>query len=188
MSHFIVLLLLTLPLMGAAQSVPDTRQTDVLTKGQLLLGVSVGSGYKGNKPTTQSITPRIQYFLADGWSVSAEGRYLKANSLYDFTYLGAGLSTRYYFIREKNLALFTQLGAVYGQSKYERFDPTDYLATMNGVKNSNWQTSAGLGIHYKVGKRWSVEAMGERNWLQASYLTPAYNRWQASIGINYHLR
>jgi hypothetical protein len=179
--------LLGLPLLGAAQAGSDTGQPDFLTKGQLLLGVSVGAGYKGSKPTTQSITPRIQYFLADGWSVAAEGRFLKASSLYNFTYLGAGLSTRYYAVRTKHLALFGQLGAVYGQSKYNRFDPVDYLATMNGVRNNNWQTNAGLGVQYRVGKRWSVEAVAERSWLQASYLTPAYNRWQASIGINYHL-
>ncbi|WP_080240223.1 outer membrane beta-barrel protein [Spirosoma rigui] len=188
MRHFVLLLALVLPRLSVAQSAPDAGNPNFLAKGQVVVGLSVGSGYKGNKPETRSLIPRLHYFLADGWSVAVEGRYLKATSLYDFTYLGAGLSTRYYVVRGKHLAVFAQLGALYGQSTYHRFDPTDYLATMNGVRNSNWQTSAGLGVQYRAGKRWSIEAQAERNWLPASYLTPAYNRWQAGIGLNYHLR
>lgn len=167
---------------------PDKHQQDLLGKGRVNVGVSAGQGYKGSYSTTNFYSPRIQYFLADAWSVALEGRYLKSASFYPFTYLGAGLSTRYYFLRGNRFALFAQLGAAYGQSKYEKFDPVDVPASINGIRNNNWQTNAGLGAHYRLGKRWSLEATAERSWLQSSYLTPAYNRWQASIGINYQLK
>ncbi|AKD55608.1 outer membrane beta-barrel protein [Spirosoma radiotolerans] len=188
MRRYSVLLFLTLPLVGRTQVLTHDKQQDLLGKGHLSVGISAGQGYRGNYSTTNYFVPRIQYFLASGWSVAFEGRYLKSNSYYPFTYLGAGLSTRYYFFRGSRLAIFAQLGAVYGQSKYDKFDPADYIASINGIRNNNWQTNAGLGAHYRLGKRWSVEATFDRSWLQSSYLTPDYNRWQASVGINYRLK
>jgi outer membrane scaffolding protein for murein synthesis (MipA/OmpV family) len=173
---------------GKSQILPNAKQQDLLGKGHLNVGFSVGQGYKGSSSTTTYYGPRIQYFLADGWALALEGRYLKSNSYYPFTYLGAGLSTRYYFLRSNRFAVFAQLGAMYGQSNYDKYDPVDPFRSMDGVRNNNWQTNAGLGIHYRLGKRWSLEATAERSWLQSSYLTPAYNRWQASVGINYRLK
>ncbi|GAB4052882.1 outer membrane beta-barrel protein [Spirosoma litoris] len=184
----IVLFGILLPLLGFAQMVPNKHQNDFLGKGHVHVGFSLGQGYKGSSSTTTYYVPRIQYFLADGWSVALEGRYLTSNSFYPFTYLGAGLSTRYYFLRGNRFALFAQLGATYGRSKYDKYDPIDPFASMNGIRNNNWQTNAGLGAHYRLGKRWSLEATAERSWVESSYLTPAYNRWQASIGISYRLK
>jgi len=166
----------------------------LLGKGHLAVGISAAQGYKGSRQTTISFNPRMQYFLADGWSVALEGRYLKSTSSdfpnsFPFTYVGAGLSTRYYFLRGSRFALFAQLGASYGQSKYNRYEPLDPYTTMNGgVRNNNWQTNAGLGAHYRLGKRWSLEVTAERSWLPSSYLTPDFSRWQASIGLNYRLK
>ncbi|WP_461150457.1 outer membrane beta-barrel protein [Spirosoma pulveris] len=188
MKYCVVLIGLFFPLLGFAQINPDRHQLDLLGKGHLHVGLSAGRGYKGSYSTTNVYTPRIHYFLADGWSVALEGRYIQSNSFYSFSYLGAGLSTRYYFLRSGRFALFAQLGAAYGQSKYDKYDPADPAAYRNGIHNNNWQTSAGLGAHYRLGKRWSLEATAERSWLQSSYLTPDYNRWQTSIGINYWLK
>ncbi|MBC3785682.1 outer membrane beta-barrel protein [Spirosoma utsteinense] len=193
MKRCVLLLGLFLPLFGSAQTVFDEHQRDLLGKGRLNVGISAGQGYKGSRPTTIFYSPKIQYFLADGWSVTLEGRYLKTTSSdylssFPFNYAGAGLSTRYYFLRGNRFALFAQVGALYGQSNYDRFEPTDPFSTMNGIHNMNWQTNAGLGAHYRVGRRWSVEATVERSWLPSSYLTPDYNRWQAGIGINYRLK
>lgn len=194
MKRYVLLLSLFLPLFGSAQATLDEHQRDLLGKGHLAVGVSVGQGYKGSRQTTTSFSPRIQYFLADRWSVALEGRYLKSTSSdfpysFPFSYVGAGLSTRYYFLRGRRLALFAQLGALYGQSKYDRYEPSDpYTTIKGGARNNNWQTNAGLGAHYRLGKRWSLEATAERSWLPSSYLTPDFNRWQASIGLNYRLK
>lgn len=193
MRWHLVLLYVALPLVGTTQSLPNDKQNDLLGKGHWNVGFSAGQGYKGSRQTTTSFSPRLHYFLADGWSVALEGRYVKATSSdfprsYPFRYAGAGLSTRYYFLRGNRFALFAQLGALYGQSKYDRYDPIDPYATMHGVRNSNWQTNAGLGAHYRLGKRWSLEATAERSWITSSYLTPDFSRWQASVGINYRLR
>lgn len=183
----LLLLYLILPLVGRTQTLTNNKQQDLLEKGHVIVGISVGQGYRGTYPVTNYISPRIQYFITDGWSIAVEGRFLKANSVYDLTYVGGGLSSRYYFLRGNRFAVFAQLGGVYGQSKYDRFDPSD-IRSLNGTRNNNWQTNAGLGVHYQLGKRWSLEAVAERSWLQSSYLTPDYNRWQASIGINYQLK
>lgn len=193
MKRCVLLLGLFLPLLGSAQTVPDKHQRDLLGKGHLAVGVSAGQGYKGSRQTTTSFSPRIHYFLADGWSVALEGRYLKSTSSafpysFPFSYIGAGLSTRYYFLAGNRLALFAQLGVLYGQSKYDRYEPTDPYTTMNGIHNNNLQTNTGVGAHYRLGKRWSLEATAERSWLPSSYLTPDFNRWQANIGINYRLK
>jgi outer membrane protein assembly factor BamA len=188
MKQIVLLSILMLPLLATAQVQVNEKQQDLLGKGNMGVGISVGQGYRGNYPTTNSITPSVHYFLANGWSIALEGRYLKANSVYDFTYLGAGLSTRYYFLRGNRFALFAKLGVVYGQSNYHKWDPTDVEASLKDIPNANWQTNAGLGVLYRLGKRWSIEAVAERSWLPSSYLTPDYNRWQASIGINYRLR
>lgn len=193
MKRYVLLLGLFFPIIGSAQTVFNEHQRDLLGKGHLGVGISAGQGYKGSRQTTTSFSPRIQYFLADGWSVALEGRYLKSTSSnfpysFPFSYIGAGLSTRYYFLRGNKFALFAQLGALYGQSKYNRYEPADPSSTINGVRNNNWQTNAGLGAQYRLGKRWSLEATAERSWLPSSYLTPNFTRWQANIGLNYQLK
>ncbi|GAB3957225.1 hypothetical protein GCM10028805_49320 [Spirosoma harenae] len=194
MKRCVVLLSLFFPLLGSAQTVFDEHQRDLLDKGHVAVGISAGQGYSGSRQTTTSFSPRLHYFLADGWSVALEGRYLQSTSSefpysFPFRYVGAGLSTRYYFLRGNRFALFAQVSAVYGQSTYDRYEPADPYTTMKGgARNTNWQTNAGLGAHYRLAKRWSVEATAERSWLPSSYLTPDFSRWQASIGLNYQLK
>ena len=188
MKHFLALLGLALPMLGAAQSLSGDKQQNLLGKGHLNVGIHVGQGYQGSYPTTNFVSPSVQYFIADGWSVAVEGRFLNAMSLYDLTYLGGGLSSRYYVLRKKRFAVFGQVGAIYGQSRYHKWEPMDIEASLKAIPNANWQTSAGLGAHYRIGKRWSVEAVAERSWLAATYLTPSYNRWQVSAGIRYWLK
>ena len=195
MKRYVLTLYLFLPFAGAAQSVVgDEKQQDLLGQGHLSIGISVGGGYRGTYPNINYITPRIQYFLKDGWSIAAEGNYLKSESA--FTYVGAGLSSRYYFLRRKRLALFAHLGASYGKSDYNSslskpaFDPNNRQSRIN----NNWQLNAGLGAHYRLGKRWTVEAVAGRSWLQNlnpplySFIPADYNRWQVSVGISYRLK
>ncbi|MBD2755442.1 outer membrane beta-barrel protein [Spirosoma sp. BT704] len=192
MRLYVCLLCLILPFATRAQT--NDHQQDLLGRGHINVGVRIGQGYRGTYPTTTYVSPQLHYFITDGWSVALEARYLVSN-VYpqtvdkpDYRLKGGGLSTRYYLLRGKRLAMFAHAGASYGQStlrmKSDAPAGTGYT----------WQTEVGLGAHYRVGKRWSVEAMVGRSWSRNSnggyYLTPPddFNRWQASVGINYRLK
>jgi outer membrane scaffolding protein for murein synthesis (MipA/OmpV family) len=195
MRRYLLLFCLAIPMVGRTQTLSNDKQQDLLGKGRITIGFSVGQGYRGTYPTTTYLSPRIQYFITDGWSIAAEGRYLGSN-VYpqtvdkpDYRLLGGGLSTRYYVLRGKRFAVFSHIGAVYGQSTFR--GKSDAPATYS----RSWQTEIGLGAHYRLGKRWSLEAMGSRSWLSNSttissgFLPPSdFNRWQVSIGINYRLK
>ncbi|GAB4036171.1 porin family protein [Spirosoma gilvum] len=195
MKRYGVLLCLILPLLGKAQSLTHPKQKDLLGKGHLIIGVRAGQGYRGTYPTTTFASPHIQYFIIDGWSIAAEGRY-QMSTIYpqsvdkpDYRLRGGGLSTRYYFLRGKRFTLFAHLGANYGQSTLRM--KSDAPATISRT----WQTELGVGTHYRVGKRWSIEAMAGRSWANNTssnsyFLSPPddFNRWQVSIGINYQLK
>ncbi|GAB3786074.1 hypothetical protein GCM10028818_48850 [Spirosoma horti] len=199
MKRYVLLFGLFLPLLASAQTVFDQHQQDLLGKGHLTVGVEVGQGYRGGGyPIITHIAPRIQYFILDGWSVAVEGRYLQSNVLRyvpnkaDYKFLGGGLSTRYYFLRGKRVAIFAQLGTVYGRNDFNPMPPNPYSQS---VYSTNWQTNAGLGVHYRISKRWALEAMGSRSWLNTPLLglqgytpDPNFNRWQFSVGISYRLK
>lgn len=187
MKRYAVFLSLFFLCVAFAQSSADDKQHDLLGQGRVQVGVSVGGGYGGYVGVTSQVTSRIQYFLKDGWSIMAEGRYTKIAP--DFTYVGGGLSTRYYFLRGQRFALFGQLGATYGQSIYcsvERASP--YQTLTSDRQTGGWQANTGLGAHYRLGKRWSLEATVERTQFQKASVIPDFSRWQGSVGINYRIK
>lgn len=186
MKRYVLLMSLVLPVYGFAQSSPDAHQQDLLGQGHILVGVNAGGGYGSGIGTVSQITPRIQYFLKDGWSIAAEGRYVNTGA--QFRYFGGGLSTRYYFLRSTRFALFGQVGATYGQRTYSRTEPTNPYQTLSGFKGNTWQANAGLGAHYRLGSRWSVEAMVERSQFQKASLSSDKSGWQGSVGINFRLK
>ncbi|WP_338869909.1 porin family protein [Spirosoma sp. SC4-14] len=193
MKKYLFVVGLVLPLAGKTQTLIDDKQQDLLGRGHVNIGVSVGQGHRGTYPTTNYLSPRVQYFIANGWSIAAEGRYVVSN-IYpqtvnkpDYRLLGGGLSTRYYFLRGKRIAVFAQLGSTYGQSTLRM--KSDAPTTVARI----WQTEVGLGAQYRVGKRWAVEAMAGRSWSSSTIvtytgLTPPdnFNRWQFSVGLNYY--
>lgn len=173
-----------------AQSTDD-KQRELLGQGTLNAGVNVSAGYGGYVGLTGRVVPRLQYFLKDGWSVALEGRYETSGQQYQ--YLGAGLSTRYYFVRDRRLALFGQAGATYGQSRYRTYyDPADpyrlyNVNTYQEYKQPAWQVAAGLGVHYRLSNRWSLEGVAERTLTNNVGLFRNYSRWQGSVGVNFRL-
>ncbi len=185
MKRFLIVVGLLLPLHGFSQSSVDRKQQELLGQGKLNVGITVGHSFSGNTGAITQATPRIQYFLTDGWSISAEGRYSKAGE--DFTYVGAGLSTRYYFLRRTRFALFGQVGGTYGKSTYSKIEPTDPTRPLSSLAANSYQVNAGLGTHYRLGKRWSLEFTVERSKFQKLYLIPDYNSWQGNFSINYCL-
>lgn len=186
MNRYLLLLSLFLPLFASAQVSLDEKQRDLLGQGRINAGVRVGGGYGGSIGTIGHVAPRIQYFLKDGWSIAVEGRYIRRSSA--FTYMGAGLSTRYYFLRTKRVAVFAQAGATYGKSTYREVEPGNPYQTLSRLKPNAWQANAGLGAHYRLGKRWSVEGTLERSQFQKDHTMPTFSRWQGNIGINYRLK
>lgn len=164
------------------------KQPDLLGQGKLHVGVNVNGGYGGNfVGMTGRVVPRVQYFLKDGWSIALEGRY-EANGDF-FRHVGAGLSTRYYFIRDRRLAVFGQAGATYGRSRYRRytFDPANPTQFWREDRANAWQVSAGLGVHYRIANRWSLEALSERTLTNNVGTFRNYGRWQGSVGVNFRL-
>src|SRR5919199_3176990 len=157
MKNYLLLLTLFVPLCGVAQSVDDDQQQALLGQGRLNLGLNLGGGYGSYVGTSGHVTPRLQYFLRDGWSIALEGRY-DINSGSQTRFAGGGLSTRYYFLRARPVALFGQLGTTYGQSRYYADSEGPNKNGSGTPQTTNtFQTNAGLGIHYRIGNRWSVE-------------------------------
>lgn len=186
MRHYLVMAFIFLPFLSFAQSNTDSRQSDLLGQGHITVGVSAGGGYGNGLGTVTTITPRIQYFLADGWALQAEARSIKTGAY--FSYLGGGLSTRYYFLRSNRFALFGQVGASIGRHTYSKIEPTDPSRPLTPLKGDTWQVTAGAGAHYRLGGRWSVEANVERSQLKQVYLIPNHSGWQSNIGLNFRLK
>ena len=166
------------------------KQQDLLGQGNIHVGVDVNAGYGGYVGMVGRVVPRLQYFLKDGWSVALEGRYETSGR--QFSYAGAGVSTRYYFIRDRRLAVFGQAGATYGRSMYRtyRYDPANPYSTYQNFseqKTNAWQATAGLGVHYRVSKRWSLEGVMERTLTNRIGFSTNYSRWQGSVGVNFRL-
>ena len=186
MNRYLLLLSLLLPLSVFAQVSVDEKQRDLLGQGRINAGVSVGGGYGGTIGTVGQVAPRIQYFLKDGWSIAVEGRYIRRSSA--FTYMGAGLSTRYYFLRTKRVAVFAQAGATYGKGNYRTVESGSPYQTLSRLKPNAWQTNAGVGLHYRLGKRLSLEGTVERSQFRKDNTLPDFSLWQGNIGINYRIK
>ena len=188
------LLLLTgflLPSLGFSQSLSDQKQSNVLDRGHISVGINSGGAFGTTRVgVMQSVTARVQYFPLDGLSIGLEGRH---NINGDFSrYTGFGLSSRYYFVRDRRLALFGQVGASIGQSKvsaealeaiFNYLPATSYTYERSNAK----QTTAGLGIHFRLTKRLSLEGLGERAWTDLNK-TLSIHRWQGNVGINFLLK
>lgn len=192
MKNYVLALGLLLPWCACAQRTATESQPSLLGKGQLYAGVSLGGGWEyGN--FQGRIMPRLQYFLTEGWSLAVEGRYTNVRGP-EFRYRGVGVSTRYYVIRDRRLALFGQLGASYGQSTflsvtYTR-DAQGTVITRDTYRDRSkaLQSQAGLGVQVRLAPRWSMEGMAERTLTNNIGSSLDYSRWQANLGLNYRLK
>jgi hypothetical protein len=191
MKKLLLLTGLLVPFLGFSQSPSDQKQSGLLGQGHLSAGTNIGGAFGPiSSGDTKYLAPRIQYFLKDGWSIAVEARHNVNGSFSRYT--GLGLSSRYYFVRDRRLALFGQLGASFGQSKFsgQALEAAiQYLPTTSYSyeRSAAWQTSAGLGVHFRIDRRWALEGLGERAWTELTK-TLSYQRWQGSIGINFLLK
>lgn len=174
-----------------AQRTGHDRQTDLLGKGTLSAGVQLSGGYQYSAGLTSRLVPRLHYAVKNGWSVGLEGRYQTTGS--QSRYVGAGVSTRYYFVRFRQLAVFGQAGATVGQSRNRTYyaekglDPLLPSGKRSEQKVKVWQGTAGLGAHFRVSNRWALEATAERTLINSRGPLKNYGRWQGSAGATYQL-
>lgn len=187
MNKYVAIILLLSPFWGVAQST-DTRQESLLGKGKLHIGAGLSQEIGGNFGINRAFSPRLQYFVSNGWSVAFEGT-LEKNYATQNTMNGAGLNARYYFLRAQRLALFGEVGATIGRSKINYSD-TNGTGFLSQETSTVFRTHAGLGAHYRLGERWSVEA-GVARMLsnsQNAMNLPGYAPWRAKVGVNFRIR
>lgn len=203
MKRLLLPFLFLVPLASYAQTSNSTEPPSLLDKGILNVGLNIGSGGQANdSQTSLHFSPRLQYFVANRWAFALDGRYEQKKSSRD-RFIGAGLSTRVYFLNARRLAIFGQAGAVVGQSRdYYTNDwgwcgvgrPNDYQPERNHSNSVDLQAAASTGVRYSLCKRLSLEASVERVLFDSrsgdsrgcSYtITGA---WRAGVGVNYRLR
>ena len=109
-------LLIPTTLLAQTEPVANNKQTDLLGKGTVGISLNASGGIAGYQGATYRFVPRASYFLRDGWSVSLEGRHEDFANLNRYT--GVGVSSRYYFVRDRRLALFLQAGLTAGRSQF----------------------------------------------------------------------
>lgn len=183
-----------------AQSPAAAETPSLLDKGVLNVGLNFGSGEQANdSQASLHFSPRLQYFVANRWALALDGRYEQKKSSRD-RFLGAGLSTRVYFLNARRLAIFGQAGAVVGQTRsYDNFwycgvGETNSEPKRNYAQVVDLQAAASTGIQYSLCKRLSLEASIERvlfdsraGDLRGCSYTIA-GAWRAGVGVNYRLR
>lgn len=200
MKKLLLPLLFLVPLASYAQTFNPTEPPALLNKGILNVGLNVGSGEQANdSQTSLHFSPRLQYFVANRWAVALDGRYEQKRASKN-RFLGAGLSTRVYFLNARRLAVFGQAGAIIGQTR--NYDSWWYCSVgevgpppeKHYFQVVDLQASTSAGIQYSLCKRLSLEASFERVLFDSrsgdsrgcSYtITGA---WRAGVGVNYRLR
>jgi hypothetical protein len=187
MDKYIAIILLLTPFWGVAQSA-DTRQENLLGKGKLHIGVGLSQEIGGSFGINRGFTPRLQYFVSNGWSLALEGT-LEKNYATQNTMNGVGLNTRYYFMRAQRLALFGEVGATIGRSKIN-YPDTNGTGFLRLETSTVFRTHAGLGAHYRLGERWSMEAGLARMLSNSQNATnlPGYAPWRAKVSVNFRIR
>jgi opacity protein-like surface antigen len=188
MKNLVILIVFLLPLCSQAQT---SGNSPWLEKGEIQVGVGFGPNFGGYGGTSTRTAPYIQYFIRDRWSVRLEGqhesggfkqerhRFLRVEQP---QYLGAGLSTQYYFLKKDRLSIYGQAG--YSMGRYSVYIPGFYDFTRPRERNlmSNFNRfSLGVGAQYRMSDRWILNALAER--LETTRFTGGST--SVSIGVGF---
>ncbi len=192
MKNLVILIVFLLPVCSLAQT---SGNSPWLEKGEIQLGVGFGPNFGGYGGASTRTAPYIQYFIRDRWSVRLEGQYesggFKQERHRDIRveqpqYLGAGLSTQYYFLKSDRLSVYGQAG--YSMGRYSVFYAGgffDYLRPRERSLMSNFNRfGLGVGAQYRMGDRWMLNASVER--LEAVQSTGGST--SASIGVSFRIK
>lgn len=190
MKRFFLILGLVFPttLLAQTESAADDKQTDLLGKGTVGVSLNATGGYASFRGVTYRLTPRVSYFLNDGWSISLEGRQEKYAELNRYT--GLGVSTRYYFVRDRRLALFLQAGVTAGQSQFtSQFrDAWAIYQGTGSVTTRAIQTNVGLGMQYRLSSRWAIEGSMEGTATKRQLFNSTLYRVQGNVGVSFKIK
>ena len=167
MKNFVILIILLFPLVSSAQT---SEKSPWLKKGEIQVGVGIGTGFGGYSGNASRIAPFIQYFIRDRWAIRLEGQYDEYNrgrypgdGFKRPQYFGLGLATQYHFLKTDRLSLYGQAGYSIGQYRAdipEYFDPNSYA--VREVRANYNRFSLGLGAQYRLSDRWLISAQIER--------------------------
>lgn len=188
MKNYLLLVSLLFPVCSWAQLEVETPW---LNQGQVQVGVGVGTGWGSTVGGYLRATPYAQYFLKDGWALRAEGRY-NYNGPDGNQYVGAGLTTQYHFLRTKRFSAFAQVGYFYGKADYGLYRMVDQTPTSGRLERYREQFNygmfnLGLGAQYRLGSRWSINALAEKNTGQkvGRFGADSYN---STLGIGFRIK
>ncbi len=162
-NYAVLIAFVLLPFWSWAQSNENNTWLD---QGQVQIGVGVGVGRGGNTGGYIRASPYAQYFIKNGLALRLEGRY-NYNGPDGDKYAGAGLLGQYHVVRTNRFSAYAQAGYFYGNANYSlyRSNPLDVSAQpiLYREQVSYGMFNLGLGAQYRMGNRWSVNALIERN-------------------------
>lgn len=100
--------------------------------------------------------PSATYLWRDRWSVGLDGRF-QANAQQPVR-IGLGISTRYYLLKTKKIAVFGQVGYFLGQPvarqySFNNSDPAHPTLTRYESRPIDGTVVVGIGLRYRFGKR-----------------------------------
>ncbi|TDB63439.1 OmpW family outer membrane protein [Arundinibacter roseus] len=191
-------LILALFLMAGNTFAQSSTPTPWLNKGEIQVGVGFGTGFGDYSGTTVRTRPYIQYFIKDRWAVQLEGQYevhgldkqqeYLREDLKRPQYLGAGIATQYHFLKTNRFSLYGQAGYTYGRYRVYTYDfsssslpfPTRTITTDYG------RFSLGAGVQYRLGDRWRIHALVERQ--AATELKFKGGATSVQVGVSFRIR
>ncbi len=187
MKNYLLAAMLLSPFLSSAQSVTEVPS---LGKGTIQIGLVESVGFNNKSGGFIRTTPYIQYFLSDKWAIQLEGRY----DFYGPTsnevdrYLGAGLTTRYYFLNTKKLSLYGQLGYFYGVRPYYTYEKVALGPAITGLDTkttypTQGMLNLGVGAQYSISPRWSINAQVEKN-----FNKDGNAGWNGTLGVGFRIK
>lgn len=187
MKNYLLAAMLLSPLLSSAQSVTEVPS---LSKGTIQIGLVESVGYNNKSGGFIRTSPYAQYFLRDKWAIQVEGRY----DFYGPTsnevdmYLGAGLTTRYYFLNTKKLSLYGQIGYFYGVRPNYTFEKVALGPAITGLETKTTYLTQGMlnlgaGAQYRISPRWSLNAQVEKN-----FNKDRKAGWNGTLGVGFRIK
>ncbi|GAB3166784.1 porin family protein [Telluribacter humicola] len=179
MKNYLLLVALLYSICSRAQSPAEAQWAE---KGQRQIGIRTGAGVNTRTGGLLRATPYANYFLTERWSLRAEGRY-EIYGPKENWYVGAGVVTRYHFLKIYQFSMYTQAGYFYGfeeASKY-MFTRLGIQGQRNTEKYNYGMLNLGVGAQYRLGSRWFIDGQVEKN-------VSRFGNSNVTLGVGFRLR
>ncbi|WP_247235267.1 hypothetical protein [Telluribacter sp. SYSU D00476] len=176
MKNYLLLVALLLPIYNWAQSPAEAQWAE---KGQRQIGIRTGAGVNTRTGFLRA-TPYGNYFLTERWALRAEGRY----ELYGPNgswYMGAGLATRYHFLKIYGFSMYAQAGYFYGFEKERKREFLFSWSKMITERYNYGMLNLGVGAQYRLGSRWFINGQVEKN-------ISRFDNSNVTLGVGFRIR